>query len=77
MSAFEKCDRIAWSHAVATEHGSKSVLRAQAVTARDGAAQFGTVVGAANDSGTWWEVQLDGASETRVLTRDEIVRVEE
>ena len=78
MSAyFEKGDRVAWSHVVATEHGQKSVARASAVLARDSAARLGTIVQQDPNVRTWWEVKLDGVEETRVLTQDELVRVEE
>jgi hypothetical protein len=79
LTYFDKGDRVAWSHVVATEHGQKSVMRAVAVLAKDGAAQLGTVIGPANDVGTWWEVHLDGTPDdaSRVLTKDELVRVEE
>lgn len=79
MSYFAAGDRVAWSHVVATEHGAKSVIRAAAVLARDSVAQLGTVIGPANDVDTWWEVKLDGSEDgvTRVLTKDELVRVEE
>lgn len=72
---FTAGDRVAWSHVVAPEHGSASVVRAAAVFARDAAASLGTVVGQ-GDLQNWWEVQLDDA-EKRVLTGDELVRVEE
>ncbi len=77
MSYFEAGDRVAWSHVMAWEHGAKSVVRAAAVRSRDPEAQFGTVLGPGNDVGTYWTVRLDGVDEPRVLTTDELVRVEE
>lgn len=77
MSYFDAGDRVAWSHVVATEHGARSVVRAVVVFARDPLAQLGTIVGPSGDVPTWWEVKLDGAAATRVLTRDELVRIEE
>ena len=77
MSYFDVGDRIAWSHVVAPDHGQKSVIRASAVLAKDALAQLGTVIGPANDVDTWWEVTLDGSENSRVLTKDELVRVEE
>lgn len=70
-------NRVAWSHAVAPDHTSQSVMRAAAVLAKDALARLGTVQGPANDVATHWEVLLDGDTEPRVLTSDEIVRVEE
>jgi hypothetical protein len=91
--AFKPGDRVAWQHEFASQHGAGSIVRAEAVPqlpddhpdkGKPGTGQFGTIVAQANDAGTWWEVQLDPAkgkakkkADTRVLTSDELVRVEE
>lgn len=75
--SYELGHRVAWSHVVGPEHGARSIIKAQVVLARDASARLGTVVAPANDAGTHWEVKLDGDEESRVLTADEIVRVEE
>lgn len=76
MSYFTAGDRVAWSHVVAPEHGAKSIVRASVVLARDPSTLLGTIVGP-GEVATWWEVRLDGSDDTRVLTKDELVRVEE
>lgn len=73
---FDSGDRVAWDHQYATQHASGSIIRTEAVAAQAPGAQFGTVQGTANDEGTWFTVQLDGESEPRVLTGDEIVKVD-
>lgn len=77
--SFVEKERIAWSHSVGPIHGSKSVIAAAAVLAIDPAAVLGTVLGPANDVPTHWLIHLDGTAdgETRVLTSDELVRIEE
>lgn len=80
MSAFEKGDRVAWSHEEATKHADGSILRASVLGDpgdEPGSGQRGNIVDAANEEGTWWEVQLDGDDETRILTSDELVRIVE
>lgn len=87
---FEPGQRVAWSHAEATKHAAGSVLRASALPPET---PCGTVVGAANEAGTWWVVAFAGAHarhpavrkaaathpgrNTLVLTGDELVRIAE
>lgn len=65
--------RVAWNHAFGM-HAPESVILAESVPA---GSPVGTVVGDANDSGSWLEVQIDGEKATRVLTIDELVRISE
>lgn len=74
-AAFAKGDRVAWSHAYATEHAAGSIVKAEAVSARAPDAKFGKVVKATNDESTWFEVALDGEKEHVELTADELVKV--
>lgn len=85
-AAFNKGDRVAWHHAFATQHAAGSIVRAEAVPqlpekhplrGDPGTGQFGTVIGPGNDEGTYWEIQLDGEKKSRILTEDEIVRIQE
>lgn len=84
--AFEKDDRVCWSHSFATQHAEGSIVYAEAVPqlpedhpeyGGPGSGQFGTIVGPDNDEQTWWQVQLDGEDEVRVLTEDELVKIRE
>lgn len=79
--AFKKGDRVAWHHTYATQHSPASIVLASAIPTLPGddpgIGQFGTVVGPGNDEGTYWEVLLDSEKTSRVLTGDEIVRIEE
>lgn len=88
---FQPGDRVAWSHAVATEHGVQSVLRRSYVEGRhavlDDSPRFGTVVASVNAMGTWIEIALDPTDDPsahgfdgpdqRVLTADELVKISE
>ncbi len=74
--SFTVGDRVAWTHALGVLHSGKSVLMAGAVSALDPQATFGTVTGPGNDMGTWWTVEFEHGTE-RVLTSDELVKVEE
>lgn len=73
--SFAAGDRVAWDHAYATQHGEGSIILAEAAAAQAPGVRFGTVQDVANQEGTWFSVQLDGESELRVLTGDEIVKV--
>ncbi len=70
--AFQKGDRVAVNHEFGV-HGARSVMRSDAVPA---GTKLGTVKGAANEAGTWFTVELDKGGE-KVLTQDELVKVEE
>jgi len=59
MTPFTPGDRVAWSHAIATQHGAGSVLRRSMLEAQDPCARYGTVTRNDNAGGTWVEVQLD------------------
>lgn len=85
-AAFKKGDRVAWHHGYATQFAPETVVLASAVPVFDrkhpfhgdpGTGQFGTIVAAGNDEGTWWEVQLDAEKKSRVLTTDELVQIRE
>lgn len=75
MAAFESGDRVAWDHLYSTDHAAGSVIREEAVRAKAPEAKLGTVLGVANDVGTHFEVQIDGESDSVVLTDEELVRV--
>lgn len=82
MSAFATGDRVLWHHEEATKHAPSSVLRASVVESLGLSAHpdrchatVGTIIEPANAEETWWKVDFDG--EDRVLTLDELVRVEE
>lgn len=83
-------DRVAWSHQLAPQHAEGSLLKYAALPP---GTPVGTVIGPANEAGSWFEVLIDtehqahpavlGASETHpdpeilVLTEDELLRVAE
>ena len=75
MAAFDVGDRVAWDHLYSTDHAAGSVIREEAVKAKAPGAQIGTVTSVANEAGTHFEVVLDGESDSKVLTEDELVRV--
>lgn len=75
MAAFEKGDKVAWSHGYAVQHAEGSIVGRDVVEALAPDASFGVVKKIANDEGTWFEVQLDGSKDTVVLTQDELVKV--
>lgn len=86
MSTFNEGDRVAWSHGFSTQHAPGSIVHASAVPTLDeqhplygepGSGQLGTVLGVANDEGTYYEVQLDDSKDSVVLTEDELVKVHE
>lgn len=76
--SFAAGDRVAWDHGYATDHADGSVVRAEAVAAKAPQALFGTVQepAPANAEGSYWNVLLDGAQEPKVLTSDELVKVD-
>lgn len=74
-AAFAKGDRVAWSHAYATEHAAGSIVHADAVSAKAPDAKFGKIVKATNDEETWFEVAIDGETDHVELTADELVKV--
>lgn len=83
MPAFKEGDLVLWSHAEATKHADGSVVRASFVGSLAVEAHphpchgtVGRVAGAANEQGTWFDVDF-GDGNVVTLTSDELVRVEE
>ena len=69
--AWEAGTRIAWSHQLYV-YAPGAVIYEESLPA---GAQLGSVVAAADDTGSLWQVQLDDEQEPRVLTADELVEV--
>jgi len=81
---FETGDRVAHSSKIAYQHGGRSVATWDAIKGQDADAFKGTVVGAANEQGTHWTVEVDKgaegmqyAGETRDFTADSLVKIED
>lgn len=75
-AVFAAGDRVSWSHDN-TVFASQTVLRGAHGAPPPGynVVPLGTIVAAANEAGSWFEVRLDNGA-TRVLTADELVKVE-
>lgn len=74
VAAFAVGDRVAWSHAYATDHAMGSIVKTDVVGAKDPTATYGTVTAIANDEGTYFDVEFDDG-EAMTLTEDELVKV--